>query len=258
VLYTPQLARPFGPLKNTDLNTNLAAIRDAFNSLSAQVQTSAGGAFSNSSGGALNILVDLTSAGAVGTYVTQQLPQNPAIGDPWVTVEVQQTGISGANVASCIVTTGDGTLIMGVATTGSFDGLPFLTNPGDRLTFAYIGGSYGWVIIDGNVSSYVTPTSATAVQTWDPTKLHVFSGLDSVVDTRLITNTTLSLAGINKPGLQASMMIGPSAGAPVNIVTSSGSQVFNGVTGVYTLSVQYRRYRFTCISADHFTVTVSA
>jgi hypothetical protein len=254
-LYTPQKVQPFGTVKNSDVNMNLALIQDAFNAMSAFTPTQSATAIGADK--VRNILVDLSSVATAG-YMTVTLPDSPTVGDPPVTVAVVESGYSALvnGLSSVIVTTADGNTIMGVTPAGSYDGLPFLTNAGDSIKFVFIGGPYGWVIQEANLSVYATPTAIATLQQWDSSNLHCFHGLDSVIDTSAITNTTLSLAGINAPGLSCSFTIANGAG-PQAILTSSGSQTFNGTTGVFTIpaSPVDVRYRFTCISTNHFAVT---
>jgi hypothetical protein len=254
-LYTPQLVQPYGTVKNSDVNTNLALIQSAFNSMSAlNLQQ---GSVAIGSDKVRNILVDLSSVSNTG-YLTVTLPEGPAIGDPPVRVLSVESGYSSLTngLSSAVVTTADAAKIQGVTPAGSLDGLPFLSNAGDYIEFTYIGGTYGWAITDSNVSAYVTPAAIATLQQWDSANLHCFHKLESVIDTTLITNTTLSLAGINAPGLWCSFTIADGS-SPQAIVTSSGAQTFNGTTGVFTIPASPTdvRYRFTCIASNTFAVT---
>ncbi len=253
-LYTPQLVQPFGTVKNSDVNTNLTLIEDAFNSMTAF--TPVQGSVALGADKVRNILVDLSSIATTG-YATVTLPDSPTIGDPPVVVAVIESGYSSLTngLSSVIVTTADGNKIMGVVPGGSYDGLPFLTNAGDKIKFVFVGGPYGWVI-QSSLSVYAAPTAIATLQQWDSANLHCFHCLDSVIDTSAISNTTLSMLGINAPGLSCSFTITDGAG-PQAIVTSSGSQTFNGTMGVFTIPASPTdvRYRFTCIATDHFSVT---
>lgn len=254
-LFTPQLVQAYAPVKNTDVNANLLLIQAAFNSLSGYDQSPASYAFGNAQ---RNVLIDL-SATSPNSWLTVTLPQNPSIGDPPVRVAISTSGFSSTSnaQASAVIVTNDGSNIMGVPTLPSLSGLPFLTNAGDTLTMLFIGGSYGWVIAESMLSSYVTPLGIATMQSWDPFYCHTFHGLDSIIDTSSISNLTIDLAGINSPGLTCSFVIASGA-APKNLVTSSGAQSFNTIVGAYTINAttsQNVRYRFTCMDTDYFTVS---
>jgi hypothetical protein len=253
-LFSPQLVQPYAPVKNSDVNANLLLIEAAFNSLSNFDNSSSSYAFGNSQ---RNVLIDL-SATTPGSWLTCTLPQNPTIGDPAVRVSVSRSGYSSVAQAqsSVVVVTADGKNIMGIPTIASLDGLPFLTNAGDTLTMLFVGGTYGWVIAESLITSYVAPLGVLTVQSWDPNYVHCFHGLESLIDTSTITNTQIKLTGINKPGLWASFQVLPGS-VPVSLVTSSGAQTFNGVTGAFTVSSPPPNvnYRFTCIAVNNFVVT---
>lgn len=255
--YIPQFVQAFGQVKNTDVNTNLSLIQAAFNAANAFDLTLSAYAF-GSNATQRNVLVDLSSAAAQSQYVTVTLPPNPSIGDPPIRIAIAQGGYSSsANaLSSCVINTSDGSSIMGVASAVDLDGLPFLTNTGDSVTLVYIGGTYGWVIVDRDISPFATPTGIATIQSWDSLYCHCFHGLDSIVDTTSISNVTLKLAGINHPGLWTSFTIATGT-TPVAVQTSSGAQTFNGVVGAYTIpaSPVDVRYRFTCIATDTFAVT---
>jgi hypothetical protein len=204
------------------------------------------------------VLIDL-SATSPGSWLTCTLPENPTIGDPAVKVTVSRGGFSSVAQAqaSVVIVTNDGTNIMGQPRTPSLTGLPFLTNAGDDLSFLFIGGSYGWIIAQSLITSYVTPAGTLSMQSWDPNYLSCFHGLDTVVDTSNVTNLTIKLDGINRTGLSCSFVISPGA-APQNLVTSSGAQYFNNVAGAYLINAttsQNIRYRFTCLDVDNFSVS---
>jgi hypothetical protein len=254
-LYTPQLVQPYAPVKNSDVNANLLLIQQAFNAISQYDYAAGSYSFGNAN---RNVLMDLSST-SPGSWLTVTLPENPTIGDPAVKVTVATSGFSSTAQAqaSVVVVTKDGTNIMGVPTTPSLNGLPFLTNAGDDLSFLFIGGSYGWIIAQSLVTSYVTPPGTLTMQSWDPNYLHCFHGLDTVVDTTNITNLQINLEGINRGGLSASFVIAPGL-APQNLVTSSGAQFFNGVAGAFLINATTSkniRYRFTCLDVDNFSVS---
>jgi hypothetical protein len=244
----------FGTLKNTAINTNITLIRDAFNNLSAADQTPGSYAFAQTSG-VSNVLVDLSQVQS--SYLTVTLPASPSIGDPPVTVTISRGGISGIIVSSCIIVTDDGVSIMGIVSGSSGDttGKPFLTNSGDSLTFQFVGGTCGWAITDSSLSAYVTPAGTNSFQQWN-NKPNTFNRLDAVLDTTSLPSAVIDLSGINVPGLSAAFTQA-NGSSPQGLTTSSISQTFNGVTGVYTISPSSLnvRYLFTCVATDTFVVT---
>jgi len=254
-LYTPQLVNFGAQVKNSDLNANLLLIKQAFDSISAYDTASASFVFGPNQ---RNVLVDLSGAGS-GFWLTATLPENPTIGDPPIRVTISRGGFSSVDnsMSSCVVCTSDGANIMGVPTISSLEGLPFLTNTGDSMQFAYIGGTYGWVIVDKLFSAFAPPTDISTVQPWDSFYLNAFHQLDTVIDSTNITNTQIKLVGINQPGLWASFTLADGS-SPQTLVTDSGSQTFNGVVGAFTLDFATygnERVLFTCVGTDAFVVT---
>jgi hypothetical protein len=246
-LYTPQFVQAFGSVKNSDVNTNLSLIRDAFNNLSA-VDSTGGGYTFVSTGGVSNVLVDLSAVGYSGfNYVSVTLPAFAAVGDPPVTVTVGQGSTVGTVVSSCQVL-GGGTPIMGIV---SANGQPFLTASGDSLTFQYVGGTCGWAITNSSLSALATPLGVTTVQGWNATNLVAFHRLEQVVDTTALAYTGLLLDGINVPGLWTAFTQAP--GSLPKTLNVAGT--INGAAGYVIPVTPNIRHLFTCIATNNFVRT---